>query len=302
MFRFAVSVASAALVLAACSSESVTTGKSGAKATNDVSTSDVSVSDAAPDVVAADTLADAAPDVTIADILPDAPPDMAMEDVQPDAAPDVSAADTNAPPAWLSGTWRECTGTLNFTAKNTFTWTSAWEDCTASGTVTLHDGLCDLAVDATSTGCTSAPPSWMRKDLQVTATSDQLTLVNPALFQGLKRLVRTGVRESWDIVGSLGGAGTMHLCFDATGTFYDGRWRSDKCNLLACGANISQVLVVGSETHIWTQCMGGCPCAAILVAKQKTADAMSGLYNSAGCDAVEKGTFTGKLGKFPGDP
>ena len=298
MFRFAVSVASAALVLGACSSESVTSGKSGAKATNDVSTSDMS----AKDVTFADLGPDTWPDIAMADVVPDVLPDVAAADAPLDAAPDIAAADSSALPAWLSGTWRECTGTLTFTAKNTFSWTSAWEDCSASGTVTLHDGLCDLAVDATSTGCTSAPPSWMRKDLQVTATSDQLTFVNPALFQGLKRLVRTGVRESWDIVGSLGGAGTLHLCFDAAGTFYDGRWRSDQCSLLACGANVSQVLVVGSETHIWTQCVGGCPCAAILVAKQKTADAMSGVYNGASCDAVEKGTFTGKLGKFPGDP
>ena len=118
-----------------------------------------------------------------------------------------------------------------------------------------------------------------------------LTLVNPKFFAGLKRFSAKPTRESWAFTAKTGGIGTMRLCFDENGQFYDGSWSSSNCSLLACGSIVAQVKHVGTETHVWTECQGSCPCTSIVIATTKTATAMSGKYAGGNCLGGESGTF-----------
>ena len=221
--------------------------------------------------------------------------DLAVMGEDADAAASTSAAEL---PAWLTGTWLECNGTLSITAPAQATWKPAGDACAFTATVAFKDGGLDFtSVDPGS--CHSQAPIWFTAGTHAAFDGQQLTVIFAKLFYGVKRFSHKGVRENWQFTGSNGGGGTMRLCFDDTGLFYDGNWNSSGCNMIACGSLVTQVKNVQGVTQIWTTCQGDCPCTAILMAKDKSAAAMAGSYSGGSCKGGENGTFTATSKPFP---
>ncbi len=214
--------------------------------------------------------------------------------------PDVvdAAVDATGLPAWLTGTWLECSGTLTITQPDQAVWQASGNSCRVTASLAWHDGALDF-LTVTGTGCSGPLPTWLIPGTHASSDGNQLTLVAPSLFAGLKRFAAHATRELWAVKSSNGGSGNLRLCFDASGQFYDGGWTSADCSLIACGSLVAQVKHVGTETHIWTECQGSCPCTSILIAAEKTAAAMAGKYSSASCLHAEDGTFSATPQAFP---
>lgn len=220
-------------------------------------------------------------------------------------AADVAAADvTVGLPSWLTGTWLECGGslTVDAPAQGESVTKAIWRDiggaCEVRATVKWTDGQLDF-VDLQATECTGTPPSWITAGTHATFDGTQLVIVHPALFTGLKRFSRTPDRQRWQFTSGKS-VGNLDLCFDENGRFYDGRWKTEgDCWFISCGATVTQVKEVKTETHIWTECQGGCPCTSILIAKTKTESTMSGAFSTASCDTSSSGTFEATRVAFP---
>ncbi len=219
-----------------------------------------------------------------------------VADAQPDVL-DAAGADVGLP-AWLTGTWLECGGDLTISQPDSATWRASGSACTVTSTLVWHAGTLDFTA-VTGVGCPNGPPTWMIAGTQASFDGAQLTLVHPSLFAGLKRLSAKATRELWSVKADASGTGVTRLCFDANGVFYDGNWASADCSFIACGSIVAQVKRVGTQTDIWTECQGSCPCTSILVATQKTATAMSGSYSSASCAQAASGTFVASAQPFP---
>ena len=219
------------------------------------------------------------------------------QDVPPDV-PVVPDAGPVGLPAWLTGTWLECGGDLTIQKPDQLVWHASGSACTVTGHVAWAEGALVFA-DLVPANCSGPPPTWLGPGAHATFDGKQLTIVNPAIFSGIKRLTAKASREYWTVTASTGGKGILRLCFDQDGLFYDGNWNSADCSLIACGSVVSQVKHVDTATHIWTQCQGGCPCSSILMASEKTDAQMAGKYSSGNCQHAEDGTFTALRGTFP---
>ncbi len=193
-------------------------------------------------------------------------------------------------PAWLTGTWLECGGDLTITPAGLATWHAAVGSCSATSQLQWQNGVLTFT-NVAADQCPNGAPTWFVGGGQASFDGVLLTLVNPKFFAGLKRFSAKPTRESWAFTAKTGGVGTMRLCFDENGQFYDGSWSSSNCSLLACGSIVAQVKHVGTETHVWTECQGSCPCTSIVIATTKTATAMSGTYAGGNCLGAENGTF-----------
>lgn len=215
--------------------------------------------------------------------------DSGVVDVVADLAP--ADATPAGLPTWLTGTWLECSGDLTIVASDHAVWHAAGNACTVTAQLAWHDGELDFN-DILTSECPDGAPLWFLTGTHASSDGEQLTLVHPKLFAGLKRFRSQSVRERWALTASTGGKGILRLCFDGSGQFYDGNWVSSDCSVISCGAIVTQVKHVGTETHVWTECQGGCPCTDILIASQKTEVAMTGKYAGGNCLTAEDGTFT----------
>ena len=234
-----------------------------------------------------------APDLVVMELALDSAADEPV-----DVALDVSATTVVGLPAWLTGTWLECSGTLTITAPDQASWTPTGQTCAITAQLVYHDGGLDFT--GTHGGkCAGGPPSWFTKGTHVAFDGQELAIIAAKLFTGMKRFSHVATRESWDFTSGTGGIGTMRLCFDQNGQFYDGFWVSSNCTLIACGAIVAQVKHVDAETHIWTECQGSCPCTSIVIATQKSAAAMSGKYSGGDCHQGDSGVFTAVSTVFP---
>lgn len=218
---------------------------------------------------------------------------------------DVTASDAGADPAamglpaWLTGTWPECSGVLTVSAPDVAVWQEAGGTCSVRAKVVWQQGALDFTVTE-QTGCPDGSPGWLTTGTRASFDGTQLSLVHPTLFTGIKRFSHKPLRQRWNISNAVSG-GHMDLCFDENGRFFDGRWRTNgDCFFISCGAIVTQVKNVGAEKHIWTECQGGCPCASILIVTAESSDAMSGHFTSAGCTFSDSGPFSAVRAPFPG--
>ena len=275
-------VVTASLVwCAACGDDTATGAASAGTATaagDDASVSDTGITDAADAGVTDSTSADGQQTDT--------------------PGTDIAPVDTGLP-ATLTGTWLECAGTLTLTHERTWSWTSR-SGCTHAGEVawTPETGAIAFAETATPT-CAEPVPTWLQGTATAASDGQHLSLINPALFQGWKRLSHSADRQRWVMSApGKGVGGSLSLCFDEGGHFFDGNWKSADCNLIACGALVTQVKPVGNETHIWTTCTGSCPCAAVIIVQSAVNEMWSGHYQSSNCAGADGGPFTATAEPF----
>ncbi|MBM4345668.1 MAG: hypothetical protein FJ100_20030 [Deltaproteobacteria bacterium] len=201
--------------------------------------------------------------------------------------------------AGLVGQWYDCSGDLALRPDGTFEWQSAGDPCLVRGGWSVAGATVTFQPTAVGPGC-GKPPGWLKSGVGASVAEGVLTLSDLAIFGGGHRLAQGAVqRQRWNLT-SAGHTATLDLCLTAKGTFFDGKFASPDCALLACAGVVGQVSQVGSETHVWLQCSGQCPCAGVLVAKTKTAAAMAGSWSMAHCGGGSDGQFEATLGVFPG--
>lgn len=125
-------------------------------------------------------------------------------------------------------------------------------------------------------------------------------LSHPELWGGVKRFVRGPIdRQRW-LFRAEAGEATVDVCFDARGSFYDGRFVSPGCGLFACAGVVAQVHQSGVRWTAWTQCGGRCPCAAVVDATVVTASMLAGSYAAAHCNGSSSGAFVAERAAWPG--
>ncbi len=219
-----------------------------------------------------------------------------------DAAAGSADRDTASPAvatAGLVGQWYDCSGDLALRPEGTFEWQSAGDPCLVRGGWSVAGATVTFQPTAVGPGC-GKPPGWLKSGVGASVAEGVLTLSDLAIFGGGHRLAQGAVqRQRWNLTWA-GHTATLDLCLTGKGTFFDGKFASPDCALLACAGVVGQVSQVGSETHVWLQCSGNCPCAGVLVAKTKTATAMAGNWSMAHCGGGDDGQFEAVLGKFPG--
>ncbi len=219
-----------------------------------------------------------------------------------DATADAADRDGASPAvaaAGLVGQWYDCSGDLALRPEGTFEWQSAGNPCLVRGGWSVAGATVTFQPTAVGPSC-GKPPGWLKSGVGAAVADGVLTLSDLAIFGGGHRLAQGAVqRQRWNL-SSADHTATLDLCLTAKGTFFDGQFASPDCALLACAGVVGQVSQSGSETHVWLQCSGKCPCAGVRVAKTKTATAMAGFWSMAHCGGGSDGQFEAVLGKFPG--
>ncbi|MSQ81767.1 MAG: hypothetical protein EXR77_02480 [Myxococcales bacterium] len=226
--------------------------------------------------------------------------DRTAADGDRDAGDTLESATTAAA---LIGTWLDCFGNLVLGADGTFEWAAAESGCQIRGGWTVVGAKVTFVPTTVGAAC-DKPPSWLKTGVGASVAEGVLTLSDLSMFGGGHRFGKQGsdraevLRERW-LLQATAGTATMDLCFTANGMFFNGKFTSPGCAVLACAGVVGQVSKVGTQTHIWTQCAGQCPCAGVVVAQIKTAAHMSGTYSAAHCGSSQYGEFSAKIGVFP---
>ena len=216
---------------------------------------------------------------------------------QAETAQTATDATAGAWPSALVGVWRDCSGDLTLQGNGQLGWVSLADDCTASGTWTAAGGAIAITVGTTTPSCGSSV-GWLRGDLSGGVVGDSLILAHPSFFNGNKRFNSSAIdRQRWLLTAKPGSA-VMDLCCSASGAFFDGHFTSPSCGFLACSGNVNDVKRA-SQWHIWTQCQGQCPCAAVLVATSISATALAGTWSIAHCGGSDSGGWTAIRQPFP---
>ena len=228
----------------------------------------------------------------------------ALVDLLPvqDASVEVSLPDPVTPelPDWVQGVWQRCGGTLTI-GPSAYTWRGT-TGCKADGPVTWDGQFLGLLPEVVQ-DC-SVTPAILQPDLGATVQGELLTLLHPKLANSIQKFAKYGgLRERWLVTVEGGQQSWLYLCYDKTGTFYEGSHQGiESCQFFSCGGQVTGVKAKGGETHIWTACEGGCPCGGVAIAASKTDSAMSGKLFAANCQQGYTKTFTAERKVWPDDP
>ncbi len=241
----------------------------------------------------------------IADIAEQSDPGAAGDVSDPGALaaadePGDSSETTASPlwPAWLSGTWQDCTGDWTISPDGTWTWLSIDQGCSRQGTAVWTGQLLDLT--ATDGACPA--PIWLQKGLGISVQGDILTLVH-STFVGMRKFTKGGIdRQRWQVTELQSQTqSNLDLCYDSSGAFFSGKFKAlNQCVFLACGGVVDDLQKVNGQPQLWTHCVGSCGCSGLVVVEQQATDSLSGHYATADCYTGHGGTFSAIAVPFAG--